>query len=101
LNIPFDSSLNNVLKNRGLDYLSSNQVSETIKDIPKQNQIINNNNQNININGKNDITREPMTHIIHPFVKRHVIKNIRKSLIGQSIKVGGWQKTLRQSGDAF
>jgi len=62
----------------------------------------NSNNKNINENKNESNLKQPtMKNIIHPFVKRHVIKNIKKELIGQTIKVGGWQKTLRQSGEAF
>lgn len=59
-------------------------------------------NKTININNNESNTKlQPMKHILHPFTKRHIIKNISKDLVGQTIKIGGWTKTLRQSGEAF
>lgn len=102
LNMPFDSTIKSVLKNKGLDYLSpdthtSSQQSQSTDKI-KNNTIT----KNINETKNESNSKQPtMKNIIHPFVKRHVIKNIKKELIGQTIKVGGWQKTLRQTGESF
>lgn len=83
------------LKSQGLEYL----VSEQDGKIEKPAQSV---NKTININNNESNSKiQPMKHIIHPFVKRYIIKNIKKELIGQTIKIGGWAKTLRQSGEAF